>query len=831
MKNYILFFCITLLTSNLYAQTNGWQQYSQPKKIYDMQYDSAGNLHCGTDMGYVKLDNMLTVVAFKNLTSQDVPVGKLKQVALDPSNDDFFYGVDDDEKIASFNLDNGNIEYPTFNATLEEYRNTQLYWASNNEMYVFSKEKKYYQTVNNGVLSPKKDVDFYPQSIVENSDHTKAYFAGINNGLWELDKATTNWTNYNMQNSAIHSNGLTDLEIDSNNVLYISSYAGLCTLTNGTFANYEEPIPGGTINYPCFQVDVHPNTDKVLVRTSLNNSASHSGFATVDLTTNTWNFYAEDNTNCVNKNTFDHVNYSSDGSKILAIEPFGGYYSASNTVFDPVINSCNPINFNYLNASELSQYSDINVRSSKDTNAPNNKFEIGFTNNDGFSIQELPIIVTGNDFAAYNNSEIIIPNNNGEVQYDVLSTKNYFLITNNKNEIQFVDDDNNITKQQLTGIGSGGIIKAKTAGSIANHYQPIVLSTYNNGAERKFDIINCDLENSTCTPGTEVFTNDRNVTANATFNCTEKSDTELLCGILKENATDEITAELINYNISAKSSVILLTKVVSHLISQINREINFLETSPEDETNNPKAHFSSHERKQLNRIENVNNEPVITEFTIDVNQDGKVDSVDEAIAGNIFIKGRDLDPDIPFDFLKAIFLYLERVNTTGNGTSERVRQKFADVIAYREGNTANKNSTTTEIPYSAITESEIKDLPQDLIIYKTIRYFNSTQNYTLLLNTNYGLLHKSGITINDVLSISENTISENNISVYPNPSTNALKVTGVTAKKLTLLDINGRKITSTNGNQLKFSNVSKGMYVLKIETEKNSIITKKIIIQ
>ena len=74
-----------------------------------------------------------------------------------------------------------------------------------------------------------------------------------------------------------------------------------------------------------------------------------------------------------------------------------------------------------------------------------------------------------------------------------------------------------------------------------------------------------------------------------------------------------------------------------------------------------------------------------------------------------------------------------------------------------------------------------------------------------------------------------NTISENNVSIYPNPTTGVLNIAGVdNFNQIQVLDING-KIVNTIEDYTKtidVSNLTKGNYIIKIVTD-NSVITKR----
>ena len=91
-------------------------------------------------------------------------------------------------------------------------------------------------------------------------------------------------------------------------------------------------------------------------------------------------------------------------------------------------------------------------------------------------------------------------------------------------------------------------------------------------------------------------------------------------------------------------------------------------------------------------------------------------------------------------------------------------------------------------------------------------------------------------TLEQVLSVSTNEL-ENSISVYPNPNQGRIFINNSGNNillKATIYTTNGRKVkeftTITNLNSLDVNTLTKGLYFLKLNSDKGSI-TKKIVIQ
>lgn len=98
------------------------------------------------------------------------------------------------------------------------------------------------------------------------------------------------------------------------------------------------------------------------------------------------------------------------------------------------------------------------------------------------------------------------------------------------------------------------------------------------------------------------------------------------------------------------------------------------------------------------------------------------------------------------------------------------------------------------------------------------------------------LISKSGFAQNNVNS---NALVQNieELSIYPNPVTNGKVIIYISSKqnltkKIDFFDVLGKQIYSVvlTGKELNISNLSKGVYILKI-TENNISETRKLVIK
>lgn len=70
----------------------------------------------------------------------------------------------------------------------------------------------------------------------------------------------------------------------------------------------------------------------------------------------------------------------------------------------------------------------------------------------------------------------------------------------------------------------------------------------------------------------------------------------------------------------------------------------------------------------------------------------------------------------------------------------------------------------------------------------------------------------------------------NDVLVYPNPVKDFIRVSGIEVKKLGLYDINGRELKESYSHKIEVNNFSKGVYLLKISSEGNKEIVKRVIL-
>lgn len=86
------------------------------------------------------------------------------------------------------------------------------------------------------------------------------------------------------------------------------------------------------------------------------------------------------------------------------------------------------------------------------------------------------------------------------------------------------------------------------------------------------------------------------------------------------------------------------------------------------------------------------------------------------------------------------------------------------------------------------------------------------------------------VSITNRLFNSLSEIEASRISVYPNPASTKITVTGIVVAQLQLLDATGKLVASNIGNQLPIVGIAPGLYTVIVETA-NGNIAKKLIIE
>lgn len=105
--------------------------------------------------------------------------------------------------------------------------------------------------------------------------------------------------------------------------------------------------------------------------------------------------------------------------------------------------------------------------------------------------------------------------------------------------------------------------------------------------------------------------------------------------------------------------------------------------------------------------------------------------------------------------------------------------------------------------------------------------FSDKKAYIYIASTDLGLL---GYNLNlDVLANNEVSSEKATVLVYPNPTVDVVHIDSKNLKSAILYDMNGKKILESKKTEINVSQLPKGVYILRIVTADNKIVSSKII--
>ena len=167
-----------------------------------------------------------------------------------------------------------------------------------------------------------------------------------------------------------------------------------------------------------------------------------------------------------------------------------------------------------------------------------------------------------------------------------------------------------------------------------------------------------------------------------------------------------------------------------------------------------------------------------------------------------------------------------------------VSQFVANKVAYSDANSGVLVATTYtsqndifNIHYSVDNGTNWKTVPRaDLLETESGSVaidFSDKKAYIYIASTDLGLL---GYNLNlEILANGEVSAEKASVLVYPNPTVDVVHIDSKNLKSATLYDMNGKKLLESNKTEISVSHLPKGVYVLRIVTSDNSIVSKKII--
>ncbi len=810
MKTKLLVLSLLLFSFSSTAQTNDWHLFTKASEITKIEPDdvNADELHLATDVGYIKFNSTTNLVTdFLNLTSQDPAIGSVKDIALDPTSNDVAMTLKDGiaiyngSSVTNYNYTNSGL---TIGEGTNQFQFLQVEYAKDGSLYIFKEDDFGYQKLNNGVFDTETVTTFKPQDIVENNAGTRVYFAGSNNGLWELEKATTTFTNYTSSNSDLIYNVLNSLYVDNSDLLHVGGFQGLNTMSGaGDWNTYQQLDPvNGVFYYPVYDISMNNTTGDLVIRTSKPN-VSYFGLSLVELTTNTWTNYRMDGANCLDQNVFTASCFGGNGMVYAAPQIFSPISDIGKFIeFMPSTESCTSLDINYLNAPlalNSNVVSDFNIREKV-----NGNLEIGFTRSKDLHLVDLnPTTFNG----VFPNATTLTPSP-GDFVGSVISDNDFFLVDIDGGWV-FIDDGNNMTTfshnipdylaintQKASAFNSGnGLINILHKGFDAS-YNYRVYKTQ------------CDTSTSTCLASEEIFTNDRDLGQNILLSAAEDLITnEVVAVAVKTDGsgnvkrTKEKWSSVLNdasipiwdethpiYPILDALTVVLsLRKSISLFVE----DINTIQSRSED----------------LNTGDSE-----ITNTTFDENNDGNLDEIQS-------VNSTVITDDEAYDIAFALIA----VSSQGN--------RGIILAAMNSNGVFDERNSSNNQRLNNLAGAEIdNNLPNDLIVQKfELTQYSPTEALMVIL-TNYGILVKSGVDISGLsLKIEDHSLEDSTTSLYPNPSNDMASFLNGSIGTIEVYDMNGRNVLNSVGNSISVKNLSNGIYIVKGKTSENISVNRKLI--
>jgi len=131
------------------------------------------------------------------------------------------------------------------------------------------------------------------------------------------------------------------------------------------------------------------------------------------------------------------------------------------------------------------------------------------------------------------------------------------------------------------------------------------------------------------------------------------------------------------------------------------------------------------------------------------------------------------------------------------------------------------------------TAAGIQYFVDDVLIYTGQPYSNNNINRMDFVQDNYGgSAYIDNIKINNEAALSTKDVVKNDIqlSVYPNPATDVIKIAAPgKIKHVEVYDMSGKRVNVTlNGDQINVRSLSSGAYLLNVETEGRNFTEKFI---
>ncbi|TJY34813.1 T9SS type A sorting domain-containing protein [Pontimicrobium aquaticum] len=819
MKTKLLSLIVLFFTLLSNAQTDGWFLYNKPGTVSAIIPDdsNANILHVATDMGYIQYNTSTDMVTdFLNLTSQNPVIANVNGIDVNPTNNDIALALDggfaiyDGTTVTVYNYDNSALTVGSVGGS--QFTKLKVRYGRQGQLYIFKPDVTGYQIFNAGVFDTEVATAIRPQDIIENQAGTKVYFAGWNDGLHELTKATNSWVNYTSSNSDLIYNVLHSLYVDSSDILYIGGFQGLNTMSNsGTWNTYQQLEPvDGVFYYPVYSISRHSTTGDLLINTSKPNN-TYFGLTLLELSTNTWTNYRNDGTNCLDENVFNAATFGRDNNIYAAKNSF--LFNGEIFKFISGTDTCTQLDINYLNAPTVTTSNFISGIATR-TKALD-IFDIGFTRGENLHMLE----INQDTFSGVFTAATTITPSPGNAAYSVLDDNDFFIVETN-NGWTFVDGDNNISEFAHNLPSYTGILTQKAAAYDSDNG---IVNLIHKGFDASWNYrvykTRCNTATGTCTVPIEIFTANRDLSTNVLFDCTTL-DGVVTCYGAKPNPTGGSS--------SRGGSTWLESDNWDATNPSLDRSGDFDDILPTSDfskdpvliqdTNNipPRIGFvpiigdTPHAR-------NNSGDGSYTPFPLDIDNNGVEDLI-KSVSPQEFIPG-----------LVNSVAVVEKQETGESGTFFQF-----GLIAPLSGSFSLSSGFAIDLSFHDAPNVDIFEVRA-----ATMARFRSGLRVsqedpvktTIVLLTNYGIIINPGVEISsNLLNTNDIILKEKNLLLYPNPANNMVSFSNKSISNYEIFDINGRSIIKSQGNSFSVKTLAKGIYIVKTQTTDKVVLSKKLIV-
>jgi hypothetical protein len=87
--------------------------------------------------------------------------------------------------------------------------------------------------------------------------------------------------------------------------------------------------------------------------------------------------------------------------------------------------------------------------------------------------------------------------------------------------------------------------------------------------------------------------------------------------------------------------------------------------------------------------------------------------------------------------------------------------------------------------------------------------------------------------VNFAFATGQNENKANDVNMFPNPTSGMIRIYGATHSTITIYTGSGslcRTINDFTGNSLNLTDLPKGVYILNIQKENNTVLRKKVVL-